>query len=155
MHGHRVQASRTCVWFVSTISCTRPTSPVWSRTLMPREWKADCVRMSFTTPLVSLPVRLVLLLRDVHPEPWLDVFAVLPVHAFASFTFRRWRRCRLLLHSHLPGHPCRNMLRRHRDEHTRLRFPACHIAVHLVRCPIARNDAAGFVPDVLVSAGRC
>ena len=32
-------------------------SPVASRTLIPREWKADVVRMSFTTPLVSFPVR--------------------------------------------------------------------------------------------------
>jgi hypothetical protein len=38
------------------------------------------------------------LLRDVHPQPWLDVFAGLPVHALASFPFSRWRRCSLLLH---------------------------------------------------------
>src|SRR5438105_13908781 len=49
--GRCTQASPTSLWLVSTISCTRPTAPVWSRTLMPREWKADSVRVSFTTPL--------------------------------------------------------------------------------------------------------
>src|SRR5712692_3803925 len=98
---------------------------------------------------------LIVLLRDVHPQPWLDVFAVLPVHALVSFTFSRWRRCGLLLHASLPRHPCRDVLRRHRDEHTRLRFPARQRVVHLVRCPVARDDATGLVPDVLVVAGRC
>ena len=78
------------------------------------------------------PGPLVVLLRDVHPEPWLDVFAVLTVHACASFPLSRWWRCRLLLHAHFLGHPCRHMLRRHRDEHTRLRFPARHSVVHPV-----------------------
>jgi hypothetical protein len=36
----------------------------------------------------TFPGALILLLRNVHPQPWLDVFAVLPVHALASFTFR-------------------------------------------------------------------
>src|SRR5712691_8581935 len=55
----------------------------------------------------------------------------------------------------LPRHPCRDVLRCHRDEHTRLRFPARQIAVHLVRRPVALDDATGLVPDVLVVAGRC
>src|SRR6266581_8987806 len=32
----------------------------------------------------KLPGTLIVLLRDVHPQPWLDVCAVLPVHALAS-----------------------------------------------------------------------
>jgi hypothetical protein len=35
---------------------------------------------------------LVLLLRDVYAQPWLDVFTVLSVHALASFAFREWRK---------------------------------------------------------------
>ena len=31
-----------------------------------------------------LPGTLIVLLRDVHPQPWLDVFTVLAVHALAS-----------------------------------------------------------------------
>jgi hypothetical protein len=38
---------------------------------------------------------LIVLLRDVHPQPWPDVFAVLTVHALASFALSRWRRCGL------------------------------------------------------------
>ena len=34
----------------------RDPQPTWVVT-MPREWKADVVRMSFTTPLVRFPVR--------------------------------------------------------------------------------------------------
>ena len=59
---------------------------------MPREWKEDVVRMSFTTPLVQFPGALILLLRNVHAQPWLDVIAVLAVHALASLTFREWRK---------------------------------------------------------------
>src|SRR6266849_3470017 len=80
----------------------------------------------------KFPGPLVVLLRHVHPQPWLDVFAVLTVHALMSFTCRRQRRCRLLLHAHLLRRPCGDVLRRHRNEHTRLRFPACDIRVHLV-----------------------
>ena len=32
---------------------------------------------------------LIAFLRDVHPQPWLDVFAVLSVHALASLVIRR------------------------------------------------------------------
>ena len=32
----------------------------------------------------KFPGPLVVLLRNVHPQPWLDVFAILPVHALAS-----------------------------------------------------------------------
>src|SRR5574341_1308881 len=35
----------------------------------------------------TFPGPLVVLLRDVHPQPWFDVFAVLTVHALMSFTF--------------------------------------------------------------------
>ncbi|SRR6266571_7575213 len=34
----------------------------------------------------QFPGPLVVLLRNVHPQPWLDVFAVLTVHALMSFT---------------------------------------------------------------------
>jgi hypothetical protein len=37
----------------------------------------------------EFPGTLILFLRDVHPQPWLDVFAVLSVHALASSAFRR------------------------------------------------------------------
>src|SRR5262245_37635748 len=41
----------------------------------------------------KLPGTLVLLLRDVHSQPRLDVFTVLSVHALASFAFREsWKR---------------------------------------------------------------
>ena len=42
----------------------------------------------------KFPGPLVVLLRNVHSQPWLDVFAVLTVHALMSFTLRRQRRCR-------------------------------------------------------------
>jgi hypothetical protein len=64
---------------------------------------------------------LILLLRDVHPQPWPDVFAVLTVHILVSFTFSRWRRYGLLLHARLPRRPCGDVFRCHRDEHARLR----------------------------------
>ena len=35
----------------------------------------------------QFPGPLVVLLRDVHPQPWLDVCAVLTVHTLMSFTF--------------------------------------------------------------------
>src|SRR6266540_1409080 len=54
-----------------------------------------------------------------------------------------------------PRLPCRDVLRRYREKDTWLRFPACHIVVHLVRCPVALDDATGLAPEVLVSAGRC
>jgi hypothetical protein len=38
------------------------------------------------------PGTLILFLRDVHPQPWLDVFAVLPVHALDSFTLQKWQK---------------------------------------------------------------
>ena len=60
-----------------------------------------------------------------------------------------------MLHAHLPRCPCGDVLRSDRDEHTWLRFPACDIRVHLVSRPVARNDAAGLVPDVLVVARGC
>ena len=60
-----------------------------------------------------------------------------------------------LLHAHLPRRPCGDVLRSHRNEHTRLRFSACYIRVHLVSRPVARNDAAGLVPDVLVVTSCC
>src|SRR5919201_3161075 len=101
------------------------------------------------------PGTLVVLLRDVHPEPWLDVFAILPMHACAAFTCSRWRRCHRLFHANLPGYPCRNMLRCHCNEHTRLRLPTRHIVVHLARRPVARDDATGLIPDVLVMARCC
>lgn len=69
--------------------------------------------------------------------------------------FSQQRRDRILPHAHLPRHPCGDVLRRHRNEYTRLRFPACYISVHLVSRPVARNDAAGLVPDVLVVASCC
>src|SRR4029453_4110054 len=47
---HTAQPCPVASWPVSPISCTRPTSPVVRRTLMPREWKGDFVRMSFTIP---------------------------------------------------------------------------------------------------------
>ena len=37
----------------------------------------------------KLPATLILFLRDVHPQSWLDVFAVLSVHALASLVIRR------------------------------------------------------------------
>jgi hypothetical protein len=40
----------------------------------------------------EFPGTLILFLRDVHPLPWLDVFAVLPVHALDSFTFQKWQK---------------------------------------------------------------
>jgi len=40
-----------------SISFTRPTIPLSRRTLMPWGWVGDFVRMSLTTPSVSLPVR--------------------------------------------------------------------------------------------------
>jgi hypothetical protein len=40
----------------------------------------------------KFPGALILLLRDVYPEPWLDVFAVLAVHSLASFTFLEWQK---------------------------------------------------------------
>ena len=38
----------------SKTSCTRPTSPLTSRTLIPCGWKEDFVRMSLMIPRVSL-----------------------------------------------------------------------------------------------------
>ena len=40
----------------------------------------------------EFPGTLILFLRDVHPLPWLDVFAVLPVHALDSFTFQKCQK---------------------------------------------------------------
>ena len=37
----------------------------------------------------KLPGTLIVLLHDVHAQPWLDVFTVLSVHALASSAFRR------------------------------------------------------------------
>src|SRR5262245_52320378 len=51
-----------------------------------------------------------------------------------------------------PCHQRRNELRRHRDQYTRLHFPACHLVINLISCPIALDAAAGLIPDVLVVA---
>src|SRR4030095_852135 len=40
----------------------------------------------------ELPGTLILLLRNVHAQPWLDVFAGLSVHALASFAFWEWQK---------------------------------------------------------------
>src|SRR5262249_39141826 len=65
--------------------------------------EGGCREDVFHNATSKLPGALILLLRDVHLQPWLDVFAVLPMHACASFTFSRWRRCRRLFHSTYRG----------------------------------------------------
>ncbi len=47
----------SCFHSSERISCTRPIRPSSSRTLIPREWKADDVRISLTTPTVRFPLR--------------------------------------------------------------------------------------------------
>src|SRR5216684_4356490 len=73
--------------------------------------EGGCCQDVFHDAIGEPSAALILLLRDVHPQPWPDVFAVLPVHAFASFTFSRWRRCGLLLPARLPRRPCGDVFR--------------------------------------------
>jgi len=40
----------------------------------------------------KFPGALILLLRNVHSQPWLYVIAVLTVHSLASFTFLEWQK---------------------------------------------------------------
>src|SRR5882724_7025077 len=54
----------------------------------------------------------------------------------------------------IPGCSHREDVQTH-VSHSWLRFPARQIVVHLVRCPVALDDATGLVPDILVVAGRC
>src|SRR5262245_11849491 len=51
----------------------------------------------------ELPAALIVLLRDVHSQPRLDVFAVLTVHALASFALRKWRTYDFWFHGILPS----------------------------------------------------
>jgi hypothetical protein len=37
----------------------------------------------------QLPAPLILFLRDVYPQSWLDVFAIVAVHVLAAFTLRK------------------------------------------------------------------
>jgi hypothetical protein len=67
--------------------------------------EGGCCQDVFHDATGQSPGTLVVLLRDVHPEPWLDVFAVLPVHAFASFTLQPVVEMPPRVSHKLPGAP--------------------------------------------------